>query len=105
MGEDSPIARSGLFFDYYIFDENAASHVALGKGLAMCLAGGETMTLQELEAEGCNPSTSHIDVPFGSTDVRIVATESRKGEVVVLERGIWDHFDARKGDLPCSARR
>ena len=47
------------------------------------------MSKHELEAAGLNRSTIHTDVMFGSPDVTVVATRSREGEVVLLERGRW----------------
>ena len=37
----SPIAQSGLLFYNTLFDENAASHVALGSAYKFTLAGGD----------------------------------------------------------------
>ncbi len=89
IGEDSPIARSGLFFNASILDENASSHVALGKAYSWAVAGGESMTLRELEELGVNQSATHTDIMFGSPEVTIVATRSREGEVVLIDRGQW----------------
>jgi len=89
VGENSSIAQSGLFFDLGLIDENASSHVALGKGLVRPLSGGESMSLRELEDLGCNQSSTHTDIMFGSAEITVVATESREGEVVLLDRGRW----------------
>ncbi len=53
------------------------------------VTGGEAMSSRELESLGVNHSTIHTDVMFGSTSVRVVATESREGEVVLIDRGRW----------------
>ena len=90
IGEDSPIARSGIFFDSLILDENAAAHVALGKAFASAVDGGESMDLRQLEALGLNQSNIHTDIMFGSAEVTIVATESREGEVGLIDRGRWE---------------
>lgn len=89
VGQDSPVARSGLFFDKLVLDENARSHVALGQGYALALAGGESLSAQELENLGCNLFGVHTDILFGSPEVSVVATRSRRGEVVVIDRGRW----------------
>ncbi|MEO6828996.1 MAG: aminopeptidase, partial [Acidobacteriaceae bacterium] len=39
----SPIAQSGVLFWNTLFDENAASHIALGQAYSTCLIGGEKM--------------------------------------------------------------
>ncbi len=88
IGEDSAIARSGVFFDLVPLDENASSHVALGEGFAQAVAGGGSGSRQ-LEELGVNRSTIHTDIMFGSRDVTVVASESREGEVVLLEQGRW----------------
>ncbi len=89
VGGDSPIARSGRFFEHTLYDENAWPHVAFGRAYASALDGGVTMTPAELDAVGCNLSVIHTDVMFGSTEVTIVATQSREGEVVLIDRGQW----------------
>lgn len=89
VGEDSPIARSGRFFDLLLLDENAGSHVALGEAFAYALEGSEDMTPEEQDEVGFNSSGIHMDVPFGNSDVTVVATESRQGEVLLLEQGCW----------------
>ncbi len=93
VGEDSPIAQTGLFFDYNTFDENAASHIALGQSISICFEGGEAMTAPELAAAGCNQSATHTDIPFGSPEVRVVA-QTRQGEIVITEKGLWNYKTA-----------
>ena len=82
VGSDSPIARSGLFFEHTLYDENAWPHAALGQGYASCLEGGQSMSQRELDEAGCNRSVIHTDVMFGSPEVSVVATRTRRGEVV-----------------------
>ena len=86
---DSPVGRGGRTFGNTLLDENAAAHVALGQAYASALDGGETMSASELEAVGCNRSTIHVDVAFGSAEVDVVATPRRGGETVVLTQGSW----------------
>lgn len=89
VSEDSAIARSGLFFGLNLLDENASAHLALGKGYAGAIAGGESMTPEELAEQGCNPSTVHTDLMFGSHEVSVCATRSREGAVVLIDAGRW----------------
>jgi aminopeptidase len=44
----SPISQSGLLFYNTLFDENAASHIALGQAYSKCLRGGDTLSEAEL---------------------------------------------------------
>jgi aminopeptidase len=50
----SPISTSGLLFYNTLFDENAASHIAVGRAYSECLQGGGDMTREELAARGVN---------------------------------------------------
>ena len=48
-------SQSGLLFYNTLFDENAASHVALGSAYKFTLTGGEAMTDEEFERGGRQP--------------------------------------------------
>jgi aminopeptidase len=48
----SPIAASSLLFNNTLLDENAASHLALGRSYSNCIRGGSTMTREELATKG-----------------------------------------------------
>ncbi len=89
VGQDSPIAESGTFFEHTLFDENASAHLALGRAYATALDGGERLGPSELAEIGCNDSAIHTDIMFGSAEVTIVATETAEGEVVLIENGRW----------------
>jgi aminopeptidase len=67
----SPIARSGLTFLNTLFDENAASHIALGQSYTGCLRDGDKLTPEQLAAKGANESLIHVDwmISSGSLDV------------------------------------
>src|SRR5690606_35340320 len=43
----SPISQSGLLFQNTLFDENAASHIALGQAYSKCIVGGGGMNEDE----------------------------------------------------------
>ncbi|MDA8016685.1 MAG: aminopeptidase [Thermoanaerobaculia bacterium] len=90
VGNDSPIAESGLFFEHTLFDENAWAHAALGQAYSSGLRGGEGLSQAELDACGANQSAIHTDIMFGSPEVTITATECSHGSATVLiERGEW----------------
>jgi aminopeptidase len=89
VAQDSAIARTGLFFEHTLFDENASAHVALGKAYATGLEGGSRMSAAELAAIGCNDSAIHTDIMFGSSEVTVVATQTKEGAVVLIENGRW----------------
>ncbi len=47
----SPIAKSGLLFWNTLFDENAASHIALGQAYSTCIRGGDSLDPTQLAAQ------------------------------------------------------
>ena len=85
----SPINRRGILFYNTLFDENAACHIAFGKGYPGTVKGGTAMTKQELLAHGVNDSIIHEDVMVGAPDMTITGT-TRTGETVkIFENGEW----------------
>jgi aminopeptidase len=72
----SPISQSGLLFYNTLFDENAASHVALGSAYKDTLSGGEAMSEEQFERAGGNRSIIHVDFMIGSDSLDIDAVSS-----------------------------
>ena len=62
----SPIAHSGMLFYNTLFDENAASHIALGQAYTSCVRDGDKLTPEQLAAKGANDSLIHVDWMIGS---------------------------------------
>ena len=56
-----PIAQAGILFLNTLFDENAASHIALGRGYDMTVEGTGSMNEAEKRATGLNDSSVHVD--------------------------------------------
>ena len=69
--DNSPVAQSGVLFYNTLFDENAASHVALGSAYKFTVSGGETMSDDEFERAGGNRSATHVDFMIGSAELDI----------------------------------
>ena len=67
----SPISASGLLFWNTLFDENAASHIALGQAYSSCIRGGDAMSSSELAEKGANESLIHVDWMIGSAQIDI----------------------------------
>ena len=67
----SPISKSGLLFFNTLFDENAASHIALGQCYSKCFVGGDKLTPEQIAAQGGNKSLIHIDWMIGSAALDI----------------------------------
>ena len=85
----SPIRKSGLLFYNTLFDENAACHLAIGRGFTNLLRGYENMTEEEAHAKGINDSIVHEDFMIGTEDMLIVATTHDGKEVKIFEHGEW----------------
>jgi len=68
---NSPIAQSGILFWSTLFDENAASHIALGQAYSTCLIGGEKMSNEELATLGANESLIHVDWMIGGPTMNV----------------------------------
>jgi aminopeptidase len=62
----SPISASGLLFRNTLFDENAASHIALGQAYTTCLRDSTGVPMERLAERGANASLIHIDWMIGS---------------------------------------
>lgn len=85
----SPVSASGLLFYSTLFDENAASHIALGQAYSKCIRGGLALSEHELVERGCNRSLIHIDWMIGSAEVDVDGI-TLEGEVCpVMRRGEW----------------
>lgn len=85
----SPISRSGLLFYTTLFDENAASHVALGSAYKFTLAGGEAMDDVTFEQAGGNRSAVHVDFMIGSGDLDVDGVFGDGGSEPVMRGGEW----------------
>ena len=85
----SPISQSGLLFFNTLFDENAASHIALGQCYSKCFVNGTKLTPQQIAAQGGNQSLIHIDwmIGTGETDIDGVHADGRR--VPVFRKGEW----------------
>lgn len=85
----SPISQSGMLFYNTLFDENAASHIALGQCYSTCFQGGETMDEAEVARRGGNASAIHIDWMIGSDRVDVDGVTQDGRRVPVMRKGGW----------------
>ncbi len=86
---DSPIQKSGLLFYNTLFDENAACHLALGRGFADTIRDYENYTLEQCRAMGVNDSMIHEDFMIGSEDLCIDALTKDGQTVPIFRNGNW----------------
>ena len=85
----SPIRESGLLFYNTLFDENAACHLALGRGFTNLIRGYENMTEEECHKLGINDSIVHEDFMIGTADMSIVATTQDGQTIQIFKDGEW----------------
>jgi aminopeptidase len=85
----SPIAASGVLFLNTLFDENAASHIALGQAYTSCLRDGDKLTPEELAGKGANDSLIHVDWMIGSAEMDIDGITAAGTAEPLMRRGEW----------------
>ncbi|PTA68747.1 aminopeptidase [Deinococcus arcticus] len=83
----SPISRSGLFFYNTLYDENAASHIAIGSAYRFNVRGGVDLTLDEFLARGGNDSLTHVDWMIGSAEMNVDGLTKDGGREPVMRDG------------------
>jgi len=84
----SPISKSGILFLNTLFDENAASHIALGQAYSKCIRDGGLLTKQQLEERGANSSLIHIDWMIGSGELDVDGLSAGTSEPL-MRKGEW----------------
>ena len=86
---DSPIRNTGILFYETLFDENAACHLALGRGFTNCVEGFETRTQEEMHALGVNDSMVHVDFMIGYEGLDIDGVKRNGRKVPIFRKGEW----------------
>ena len=85
----SPIRESGILFYNTLFDENAACHLALGRGFTNTLRDYDKCTEEECHSRGINDSIVHEDFMIGTEDMDITAVLSDGKEIPIFKDGNW----------------
>jgi len=85
----SPISALGMMFYNTLFDENAASHLALGRAYRFTMKDGPAMTPEEFAAAGGNFSLIHTDFMIGSQQMDIDGITRDGAAEPVMRAGEW----------------
>lgn len=85
----SPINNTGILFYNTLFDENAACHLAIGRGFTNLYRGYENMTEEELHEKGINDSIVHEDFMIGTRDLEITGITESGEEIKIFSGGEW----------------
>lgn len=86
---NSPIAQSGLLYYDPLIDENAASHLALGRAYKFTLKGAENLSDEEFKQRGGNVSMVHVDFMIGSGKMDIDGMRADGATEPVMRQGEW----------------
>ncbi len=85
----SPISQTGLVFYNILYDENASSHLALGRAYRFCVENGPGMSDEEFAAAGGNDSLVHVDFMIGSGAMDIDGVTAGGSLEPVMRGGEW----------------
>jgi aminopeptidase len=85
----SPVSQRGHLFYSTLFDENAASHIAIGRAYRFSMNGGNEMTEEEFQANGGNYSLTHNDFMIGSDKMDIDGICADGTREPVMRSGEW----------------
>ena len=85
----SRVGQTGVVFYDTLFDENAASHIALGAAIVQCVEGAEALSEAEQVAAGINKSSLHTDFMIGGPQVDIWGVSANGEEIPILADGGW----------------
>lgn len=85
----SPISSSGILFFNTLYDENAASHIALGRSYRSCIEGGEAKSDEEFAAAGGNDSLVHVDFMIGSGAMDVDGVTAEGAAEPLMRQGEW----------------
>lgn len=86
---DSPINNTGILFYNTLYDENAACHLALGRGFTNLVQDYEKYSEEELLKMGINDSQIHVDFMIGSKDLSIVGHTRDGKDIQIFKEGNW----------------
>jgi aminopeptidase len=85
----SPISQLNLLFYNTLIDENAASHIALGRAFRFAIEGGEVMSDDEFASAGGNQSLIHVDFMIGSEEMDVDGITGDGAMEPVMRAGEW----------------
>ena len=72
-----------------LFDENAASHIALGQCYSKCFKGDLDLSKEEITKRGGNSSMIHIDWMIGSNEIDVDGIDHDGNSIPVFRKGEW----------------
>jgi aminopeptidase len=85
----SPISASGILFNETLYDENAASHIAVGQAYSQNLRNVGAMSPEQKLAHGMNASIVHVDWMIGSGEIDVDGVLADGTVEPLMRKGEW----------------
>ncbi len=85
----SPISASGIIFNETLYDENAASHIAVGQAYSQNMADTATLSAEDKLASGMNTSIIHVDWMIGSGEMDVDGVFKDGKSEPLMRKGEW----------------
>lgn len=83
------VSRAEILFLNTLYDENAASHIAMGRCYEENLANSETMSNEEKLSCGANNSSIHVDWMIGSGEIDVDGIQKDGSSLPLMRAGEW----------------
>lgn len=88
VDSSSEVYKSGLTFNSILYDENAACHMALGRGILSCMSNrDEINTNDDMIKSGCNYSMVHTDFMIGSDEIDVTGFDKSGSKTEIIKKG------------------
>jgi aminopeptidase len=85
----SAVGETGLVFYDTLYDENAASHIALGAPILQAVEWAGELSPEERVEKGVNHSSIHTDFMIGSNELEVDGVTASGEAVPILRNGDW----------------
>jgi aminopeptidase len=86
---ESAVGKTGITFFDTLFDENATSHIAFGRGISFCVEGAIGLDQAAQAALGVNDSLIHTDFMVGGPAVDIDGIKDDGSSIPILREDVW----------------
>ncbi len=87
--QSSPISASGIVFNETLYDENAASHIAVGQAYSQNMKDTSILNAEEKLARGMNTSLIHVDWMIGSGELNVEGVFKDGSAEPLMRNGEW----------------
>jgi len=85
----SPISASGIVFNETLYDENAASHIAVGQAYSQNITDAASRSAEQRIAAGMNTSMIHVDWMIGSGELDVDGVAKDGKREPLMRKGEW----------------